>query len=794
MNPQTIRSETQSLLAVLALASLLAAQSGDGERAPQPPNARPAVQSQVSPANLTPLPTGPITDWHVPIHTAPADPVGGAYGTWAAELSFKASFHDGFVFYPFLGPDYQENLPLRWTTEAVTAGGEPYIDCRRSPSHANTSSRYEYQFDGMTETYDVRSDGVEQSFVIARRPANAGDLVIVGRLDTRLTAPATGPAGNVPQALVFTDANGDPLVRYGAAIAIDANSRRFDVLTSFDGTRIRLTVPAAVTQSAAFPLVVDPLLTRVIISTWGAATFGAASYPEVGRDDESTADNVMTFYSRVFSAADYDGYARLSNDDFTGSSLIYTDVTTTWSTVRAGTAFVGAADRWVLCLQRNFPTSNTVRVRALFHDKANVTLNSGLLVFHDPSAAECNWYPAVGGTNGFSAVGDNALLVYQADVTPTITNTTTSQVYAVRCNAALRTIGTRVELDNGVATGDNEYPDVNQESNGGTSSWVAVWEQFNNSIVGDDVDVIATRVTPTGTVAGNLFMGSATGSPLHKLQPQVSGRNGRYCVSMIRSNTRTSNGNGYGSEMMVERFDWSEAAATPTKLGPKTLVSNTVTPNFVNGGLAHDDSSSSHWALVYQRGTGAAGDCFVLRVGFTGGQTEIGTLYSGPNSSYSPSVCFNDDADEFLCVYASNDNPPSGLPIYGQRFQYPATATSTVYGVGCGPAGIVSTDPYAGSEFFRVFLTNVPPSLAVFILSAGNGAIPLDALGMIGCTALVDLNVQYGSLSSVTNVVTFSLPDDPVFIGNVFGQWAYFDAALNPAGLGATPGLSIQVR
>src|SRR5678809_876922 len=100
----------------------------------------------------------------------------------------------------------------------------------------------------------------------------------------------------------------------------------------------------------------------------------------------------MTFYSRQFSAADFDGYARLTDDNFSGTSLIFTDVTTSWSTVRAGTAFVAAADRWVLCLQRNFPTSNTVRVRAYFHDKANVTLNSGLIVFHDPAAGECNWY------------------------------------------------------------------------------------------------------------------------------------------------------------------------------------------------------------------------------------------------------------------------------------------------------------------------------------------------------------------------------------------------------------------
>lgn len=780
---------------VLAFASLLAAQSPDDPAAASTTPATSSQGSEPGQGAAARLPNGPITDWHVPIHTQVADPVGGAYGTWAAELAFKASFHDGFAFYPFLGAAYPQNLPVRWTTEAVTAGGEPHVDCTRAPAHANTAQRYEYRFDGLTETYDVRGDGVEQSFVIAHRPASAGELVITGRIDTQLTAPVTAAAAKT--AIVFHDAKGDPLVSYGEAVAIDAAGHRFDVLTAFDGARVRLSVPAAAVADATFPLVVDPLLTRVTISTWGLTTFGLASYPEVGRDDESTTSNVMTFYSRQFSATDFDGYARLTDDDFGNTALVYSDVTTSWSTVRAGTAYVAAADRWVLCLQRNFPApSSTVRVRALFHDAADTTLNSGLLVFHDPSGTECNWYPAVGGTNGGSTTGVNALLVYQADVTATMSNTTTSQVFAVLCNASTRTIGTRFELDNGIATGDNEFPDVNQESNGGTSSWIVCWEQLNNAIAGDDVDVYATRVTSTGTVAGNTFVGPAGGSPLHKLQPQVSGRNGRYCVSMIRDDVRSHNGGGQGSEVLVERFDWSETSATPVKLGPVTLISDLVTPDFVNGGLAFDDNTQSHWALVYQRGGFTAGNVFVKRVGFSGHTTETQTLYSGPNGAWSPGVCFDDDHHHFLCVYGSNDNPPSGLPVYGHEFTYSAAATVTQYGTGCGPGGITSTTPpYAGHEFFRIRLTGVPlPTLGVLILAANTANVPLAAIGMPGCTNLVDLNAQFASPATLDNYIEFSLPDSPLFIDNVFAQWAYFDAGLNPMGLGATPALRIQVR
>lgn len=791
-----------SLITIAAGTSSLAAQTGDGDsnqlpRTPAQALSLAGPQTSAA-AQLTSPRALPGNAWRTSIHTSARDPVGGEYGAWTSALTYKASFHDGFVFYPFLGASYPENLPLRWTTESVAAGGEPIVDVNAAPQHVRADWRYEYRYAGMTEAYDVSDNGVEQIFVIWNKPTRAGDLVVTGRITTNLRLATAAPASAVHTALTFGDAAGHPLVRYGEAYAIDAGGRRIHALTSFDGTHVKLTVPAAFVASAAFPLTIDPLTSRVIISTWGGTTFGLASYPEVGRDDESTASNLMSFYSRQFSASDFDAYGRLSNDDFSNSLMVFNDVTASWSTVRAGVAFVGAADRWALCLQRDFPaTANTVRVRVYFHDKGNTTLNSGLLVFHDPSASECNWYPSVGGTNGFSTTGVNALLAYQADVTATKTNTTTSKIYTVLLDCAARTIGTRAEVDNGIDNDDNEFPDVNQESNGGVASWVVAWEQFNNSIGGDDVDVIASRRTSTNGDGGHFFMGPAGGAPLHKLQPQVGGRNGRYCVSMVRSDTRSSGG-GFGSEVLVERFDWSESSMTPVKLGPKTLVSDTSPADFVNGGIAHDDNSSSHWALVYQRGAFTTGDTFVIRVGYTGGTTETGTLYNGPNGSWSPNIAFNDDANEFQCVYASNDDAPSGLPVYGQRLQYSASAVNVLYGVGCGPGTIAASNPFAGSEFFRVGLGGVAGATpAALLMSLGAGAIPLAFLGAPGCVA--NFNPSGGAFllsigSTAAAGAGFPLPDDPLIIVNLYVQWGYLAPGLNPANLGATQGLRIQVR
>ena len=51
--------------------------------------------------------------FRAPIHAAGA-------GEWSAGPDYKASFHDGFVYYPRLGARYRDNLPLRWRATTVT--------------------------------------------------------------------------------------------------------------------------------------------------------------------------------------------------------------------------------------------------------------------------------------------------------------------------------------------------------------------------------------------------------------------------------------------------------------------------------------------------------------------------------------------------------------------------------------------------------------------------------------------------------------------------------------------------
>ncbi len=259
------RAAALAALAVTAHAQQLCSPA---QCAPQPPAATNAA------------PTG-LGEWRIAIHTAPADPVGGEYGTWAAGPNYKVSFRDGFAFYPVLGAHCPRNLPLRWRTASIAVGGEAIVEDGAAARHVRTDWRYEYHYLGtdVVEGYDVRRDGVEQTFTLLARPPGRGDLVISGAVDTELVCDDAAPRHG---ALVFRDGAGTPRVEYGAALALDARGDRVAVRTAFASGRISLTVDGAWLDRARFPVVVDPLA-----SSLGYANVGTPDTVDVARDGET---------------------------------------------------------------------------------------------------------------------------------------------------------------------------------------------------------------------------------------------------------------------------------------------------------------------------------------------------------------------------------------------------------------------------------------------------------------------------------------------------------------------------
>ncbi len=117
-----------------------------------------------------------------------------------------------------------------------------------------------------TERMDLRPDGVELSYVFPARPPGRGDLVVRLAVRTALSAPqgTFGDAG-----LAFAGPGG--AVRVGAVTGVAADGATAPGALRWDGAHLDLVLPAAFVDSAAYPLVLDPLVGSV--STVDSSSF-----------------------------------------------------------------------------------------------------------------------------------------------------------------------------------------------------------------------------------------------------------------------------------------------------------------------------------------------------------------------------------------------------------------------------------------------------------------------------------------------------------------------------------------
>ena len=110
-----------------------------------------------------------------------------------------------------------------------------------------------------------------------------------------------------------------------------------------------------------------------------------------------------------------------------------------------------------------------------------------------------------------------------------------------------------------------------------------------------------------------------------------------------------------------------------------------------------------------------------------------------------------------------------------------------------------STFPFAGSQFHRSHLHGLPPNtLAIYAFGFTPDNRSLTPLGLTGCSRFVGdpiLATLWGIAGgSGTAGVTYALPDDPLFVGDLQAQWLWLAPGVNPAGILTYHGAQVQVR
>ena len=712
----------------------------------------------------------------------------GGEALWVARESFKASFDDGFTFYPLVGTE-RANAPLRWRTTAVTVGGIPVGGLPGLAAARVTDDRVEMNRGAWLEAYDVRGEGVEQTFVFHAPIRARGAMEITGQIQTGLeAAPMTPRHGG----LLFRDGAGRPVISYGEAWVFDAAGARAPVATSWDGAEIRLHVSAEFMDRAVYPVTVDPLTSSVVVES----SVEPIVHIDVATDPAGGAGSVLMVYSRGFAANDFDAYAAVADPAFAGSAVIFSDVSAAHSTIEGQCAWVGDAQRWAMTFEReHFTPATTSEILTYFHDRGAAALNSGLPVVLSKPAGTTARNPDIGGR----AVGGgmNAFVVYQLDTTTTQANTANTEVFGVLVDASNGGVVSLTDLGwfASGTTYDREYPTVAQVSEGAATHWIVCWQEFFTSAPGDDWDVNLSRITFSGQKTAKLIRLGKSVHPWHKRFPQVAGGNGRFLVTYLFGAASSK----AGDEIHTQRFDWPDSSGDPVVQPPQVLVaastSASTLPDFAGPAIAHDTNTRSHWVITYNRRV--LGDLFATRVGYTGGAVEANAIYTpSVGKGVTTAAAFSPAAGGAFPVIYSTDGP-GGSDLVGLDFTYPAGAQNLLYGTGCS-GQIAAGVPYAGSEFFSVSLAGAAPNAVAALAVAGQSAnLNLGAAGATGCFLLLGsptlwLPAAAGAGGDAS--VTLALPEGIGVSFDLYSQWAHVDVGANPLGVVTTAGLQSQVR
>ena len=206
---------------------------------------------------------------------------------------YKAVFlADGLEYTPVLGRRAPHDMPLQYRLVAAGRGSamQPVTAARRS--HDGRTVRFERN--DLVETYEVRGDGVKQSFVFTRLPAGRGDLIVRGALTTELVA------GPVTQDGMSFELSGVGAVTIGAVLGYDAAGHRVAGEMRCEGGSIEFSLPASFVDRAVLPVVIDPLVGTTL-------TLGGANddnLPHVAFETFSA--TWLVVWRRDLSATNYD--------------------------------------------------------------------------------------------------------------------------------------------------------------------------------------------------------------------------------------------------------------------------------------------------------------------------------------------------------------------------------------------------------------------------------------------------------------------------------------------------------
>lgn len=729
-----------------------------------------AVVSLVSAAVQSQSPAGPRST-RDPVAAAlrqPPQMLEHAHGATAAGDRYEAEIDAGAMrFRPVLGRNAEKAVTWRFQLESVARGDDLILSAGKDLPRVEIAGRTAVLTRSATirERYEARAEGLEQSFEFLAAPGGRGDLIVRGRISTELGAERCAD-GSLRFGLPGVGG-----VSVGTVTGIDALGRSAAGSLRLNGESLELVLPAEFVDTAAWPLVLDPL-----IGTWFDPTFDASwdnLTPDVAYDADH--DQYLVAWVRAFAANEQQ--IRAQRIDGAGNAVHSLCLVTTDTQVhsRPRVCNVNAADRFLLVWLA--PVAGGVQVvkgssvdaASSFYTQPPVTLVAPTFLGQPHSAN----LPCVAGD--LSSTNSGAILVYHS-------LGGTSSVYAARVELTATGYlgilpGNTHALWNSVAL----VPyGLNISKTGGSAGRHVVtlsYAGLQARIADRDALPIGSAVVVDPHTGGRNFNPAVDGNGSEFLcvweKERGSGAADRdvWCTSLQASGSGLSVGTtktrlnpyAYAGDSSIE----PDIAFLGGKYAVCFQESNPVAPGWDDiklGMLFGDCTVCGPWH-----------DCF--------GVYDAYELDSGPRLIGKRAGALWAD-DQGLLVWADRDRATNDSDLRAQRFVSRSQGLSpTVIAPGCGNGG---TGGATGSGF--VFGNQ---SFAFTLNGADPNALVLSGIGLatptIGCGPCQFLSK--GWFESVANVSgtarrPFALPCDGSLLDAVIQvQWLSINTGTSPCAL-----------
>lgn len=398
----------------------------------------------------------------------------GAGRLWGSAGSYKVEFAGhGPVFHPCLGAEATAAPAVAFALRSVQLGGAS-IACG-APQVAVAERQVVYEHGAVRQCYELRDDGVEQSFHFASLPGR-GKLEVALDVHTELLPVATADG------IDFVGAGGG--VRYGAAVAIDALGRRCAVTEELRDAALVLTVPEWFVAEAALPLVIDPLVGSLTTLHTNAKALVTTDVIFLGGRNE-----YWVCFERTWSATDSDVFVvRCDSAMQPVGTLLTVDISTTsWRHARM--AGLTAQDRCLVVAEVSTGNVQPFTVQGRIVTGGATPAVQPAFVVQAPSGLTVGcWHPDVGGDA--SNVGSHWLVAWESVLSPNVD-------HDIECRRVAHDgVMGSVALVGGSFLVDRD-PVVGKANGSGWSSmkhWPVAFQMDQGALYGNNTDVRVAMV------------------------------------------------------------------------------------------------------------------------------------------------------------------------------------------------------------------------------------------------------------------------------------------------------------